>query len=239
MAELKSMDRVSGGDLEALRRSEQAGAQVMAARNALRKGDREKAKELLKQAFALIPGEASAIELLGDIYLEEGETEKAAQLFERALQQHPGHHGFEEKLAICHLDLAEMENDRLSKTLLLTEGDKGKIFERQPAKAVSLSLLMPGAGQFYNDEMEKGGAFLAGAVLTCIGWAWPLLGAMKWLPKGQRFDVGAALATLSGLPLAFFWVMVIMWMATYVVSCIDAGVTAAQWNKDRRRQVGL
>lgn len=212
----------------------------MAARNALRKGEREKAKDLLKQAFALVPGEPSAIELLGDIYLEEGETEKAAQLFERALQQHPGHHGFEEKLAICHLDLAEMENDKLSKTLLLSQGDKGKIFDRQPSRAVSLSLLVPGAGQFYNDEVEKGSVFLAGALLTCLGWAWPLLSAMsRGVTRQDRLNVGLALHSFTGFWSMWFWMMLILWLAIYVISCTDAGITAARWNEDRRRQIGL
>ena len=39
------------GDLEALKRSEAAAGRVMAARNALRKGERNRAKELIKEAI--------------------------------------------------------------------------------------------------------------------------------------------------------------------------------------------
>jgi tetratricopeptide (TPR) repeat protein len=105
-------------DLDALRRAEAAGAHVMAARNALRKGERNRAKELVKAAFAENPGDIAAVEFLGDLFLEEGETQQALQLFERAHTAHPSYAPFEEKLAICRLDLAEIESDKTRAELI-------------------------------------------------------------------------------------------------------------------------
>lgn len=222
-------------DLEALRRAEAAGAHVMAARNALRKGERNRAKELIKEAFAANPGDIAAIELLGDMFLEEGETEKALGLFERAHQAHPEHIAFEEKLAICRLDLAEMENDRLARQMLLEQGDLGKGDERSPSKAMTLSLLLPGAGQFYNDENEKGTAYLVAGLISFLAWVYPLLTALS----KQRFDFGNAISSMSGLQSASFYLGLTIWTGLYVASLVGAGASAKQYNEARRASLGL
>jgi tetratricopeptide (TPR) repeat protein len=222
-------------DLEALRRAEAAGAKVMAARNALRKGERNSAKELIKEAFAANPGDIAAIELLGDMFLEEGETEKALGLFERAHQQHPEHIAFEEKLAICRLDLAEMESDRLARQLLLEQGDLGKGDERSSTKAMTLSLLLPGAGQFYNDENEIGTVYMGAGLLSFLAWVQPLLTALS----KQKFNFGNALSSMSGLQAPSFYLGIAIWTVVYVASVVAAGNSAKRYNEQRRGILGL
>lgn len=207
----------------------------MAARNALRKGERNRAKELIKEAFAANPGDIAAIELLGDMFLEEGETEKALGLFERAHQAHPEYVAFEEKMAICRLDLAEMENDRLARQLLLEQGDTGKGDERSPTKAMTLSLLLPGAGQFYNDENEKGIAYLVGGLVSFLAWVYPLLSV---LPR-QKFDFGGAMRAMSGLQAGSFYLGITIWSGLYVASLVGAGASAKRYNEERRALLGL
>ncbi|MBW3637342.1 MAG: tetratricopeptide repeat protein [Armatimonadetes bacterium] len=226
-------------DLDALRRAEVAGAHVMAARNALRKGERERARELIKAAFAENPGDIAAIEFLGDLFLEEGETEQALGLFERALRAHPDYAPFEEKLAICRLDLAEIEADKLARQMLLTQGDGDKSLERSPAKAVTLSLCLPGAGQFYNDENESGVAFLAAGIVSCLAWFYPLWTALARLPRGQRLDVGAAISSLSGLEAMFFYLGAAIWIGVYIASVVTANASAQRFNAERRAVLGL
>jgi tetratricopeptide (TPR) repeat protein len=222
-------------DLEALRREEAAGAHIMAARNAIRKNERARAKELIKEAFTANPGDIHAIELLGDMYLEEGETEQALKLFERAFKAHPRHAAFEEKLAICKLDLAEMENDRLAKVNLLEGGDTSKIFERSIAKAISVSVLVPGAGQFYNEENEKGTAYLVSGVVTFLAWFYPLVNT---LPK-VRFDLQAAMSAMSGLQSGLFYLGGTLWSGIYTASIVGAYTSTKRYNDARRAQLGL
>ena len=232
-----------GDDLHSLARQEAATKHLMAARMKQRRGEREAAYEEVKKAFAAHPGDRAAIELLGDLYLEDGETEKALTLFERALKAHPGYAPFEEKLAICRLDLAEMEADRIARDTLsplaMAEGNSDKIFERAPQKAVSLSLFLPGAGQFYNDEVEKGFAFLGAGLISFIAWVYPLLSAAQALPKQQRLDFGTAISSLRGPSSTLFWSALLVWIAVYAFSMIDAGRTASQFNVERRRALGL
>jgi tetratricopeptide (TPR) repeat protein len=226
-------------DLDSLKRDEEASSHIMAARNALRKGQRAEAKEFIKQAFAVKPGDATAVELLGDMFLEEGETERALALYERALQVHPKHPVFEEKAAICRLDLAEMESDKLSRTTLIELGDTGKIFERVPHKAVSLSMLVPGAGQFYNEENEKGAVFLGIGLLCALGWFYPLWTQLSSQSIPDRLNFGMAISALGGGWSFMFWSCLTLWIAVYAVSMIDAGREAARFNRERRRAVGL
>lgn len=221
-------------DLEALRRAEEAGAAIMAARNALRKGERARARDLIKDAFAANPGDIAAIDLLGDMYLEEGETEQALNLYERALKAHPGNANFEEKLAICRLDLAEMEADRIAKQTVLEFGDQDKVFERSPAKAMTLSMMLPGAGQFYNEENEKGAAYMASGVLTFIAWSYPLMGALK-----GRFDVLGAIHSLSGIQSFLFYVGATVWAGIYAASITGAISSAKRFNEGRRGSLGI
>ena len=232
-------------DLNSLAAQEEATKHLMAARMRVRKGEREEAYNEIKRAFAAHPGDRAAIELLGDLYLEDGETEKALSLYERALKAHPGWVPFEEKLAICRLDLAEMEADRVAKNsgdplaLLQSQMENDAIYERVPHKAVSLSLFLPGAGQFYNDEIEKGAAFLGAGFLSFIGWFYPLWTEASKLPTSQRFDFGTAIGHLSGFWSVVFWLMLLTWLAVYVGSMIDAGRVAAFFNENRRRALGL
>ena len=232
-------------DINSLAAQEEATKHLMAARMRVRKGEREEAYNEIKRAFAAHPGDRSAIEMLGDLYLEDGETEKALTLCERALKAHPGHVPFEEKLAICRLDLAEMEADRAAKTsgdplaLLQSQLESEAIYERVPHKAVSLSLFLPGAGQFYNDEVEKGAAFLGAGILSFIGWFWPMLSQTNALPTSQKFDFLTAISSLKGGWSVMFWLCLLIWLAVYVASMVDAGRVAAAFNESRRRALGL
>ena len=233
----------SGDDLHSLARQEAATKHLMAARMKQRRGERAGAYEEVKLAFAAHPGDRAAIEMLGDLYLEDGETERALTLFERGLKAYPGHAPFEERLAMCRLDMAEMEADRIAKDTLtplaLAEGASDKIFERTPQKAVSLSLFLPGAGQFYNDEVEKGSAFLAAGLISFIAWFYPFWSALAALPKAQRLDFGAAIASLRGGSSTLFWGALLIWIGVYAFSMVDAGRTAAEFNANRRRALGL
>lgn len=226
-------------DLESLKRSEAAAGRVMAARNALRKGERERAKVLIKEAFAENPGDLAALDFLGDMLLEDGETEQALRLFERALKAHPGNANFEEKLAICRLDLAEIEADKQMRHNLILGEENSKIFERSLAKSITLSLLLPGAGQFYNDENEKGAAYLAAGVVSSIAWFYPLWNSLSRLPTAQRLDFSTAIHSMIGIEPVLFYIGATVWSGVYAASLIGAMTSTKSYNEARRVALGL
>lgn len=230
-------------DLDSLKKSEAAAGCVMAARNALRKGDRERAKSLVKEAFGHQPGDIAALDFLGDLLLEDGETEQALQLFERARKAHPDYAPFEEKLAMCRLDLAEIEADKqmrhdLRHNLILGD-ERSKIFERSMAKALTLSLILPGAGQFYNDENEKGTVYLVAGIVSSIASFYPLWSALSRLPKAQRLDFGMAIRSMSGLESVLFYLGSTAWSGVYAASLVAAVASVKRYNEQRRALLGL
>lgn len=229
----------SAADVDSLRRSEAAAGCVMAARNALRKGERERAKSLIKEAFGHWPGDIAALELLGDMLLEEGETEPALRLFERALQAHPNYAPFEEKLAICKLDLAEIEADKSLRFHPILGDEKSKIFERSIAKALTLSLILPGAGQFYNDENEKGTAYLVAGIVSSIAWFYPLWSALSRLPTAQRLDYASAVRSMGALESVLFYLGASAWGGVYAASLVGALASVKRYNQNRRALLGL
>ncbi|MDF2440393.1 MAG: hypothetical protein JWN98_1377 [Abditibacteriota bacterium] len=224
-------------------RAEKAGTLVMAARLALKRGDKAEARTRLQEALIVDPRDCAALELVGDILLEEAEQEKAIQVFERGLKYHPAHHAFEEKIALALLDIEEMKRDAQQRDLLLTVGDKDKWQDRKPGIAISLSLLVPGMGQFYNDEAERGWVFLGAAAFTFLGWYLPLSRALSGLQgTGARQLVARsseAIANMGFLAKGWFWLMIVAALAIWIYSAYDALSGTERYNRARRPFFGV
>ena len=238
-------------ELEQARRAEEAGKIVMTARLALRRNQRDEAKKLLAQALKVNSTDIGALDMLGDVFLEEAEQEKAIQVFEHGLKHHPGHAPFEEKLGLARLDLAEMERDQLMKESALQNAianglDPGydKLLDKKPSLALGLSAVVPGAGQLYNDQYEKGGVFFALWALIGLSWFNLLFNKMRAMQEAavgrkimRRMD--EALAAMSGGQRAMFWLLVLLWIGVIVASAIEAAQSATRSNENRRRELGL
>ena len=102
---------------------------------------------------------------------------------------------------------------------------------------------VPGAGQFYNEENEKGTAFLAAGILLAIGWLTPVGNSWQEILKGPNsrnaLDPGALLAAMSPASSLVFWACFTLWGCVYVASMVDAGRSAARWNYEQRKARGL
>jgi tetratricopeptide (TPR) repeat protein len=229
-------------NLNAQARAERAGQAVMAARLALKRNQRDEAKKLLAQALKTSPGDIGALELLGDLFMEEAEQEKAIQVFAHGLKAHPHHAPFEEKMALAKLDLAEMERDKIAREQFIETGDTEKWLDKKPHLAMGLSVLVPGAGQFYNDHIERAAVFFGLALATLCGWFYPL--SNKFLEL-RRLNARAApgfedcLAAMSDGTRFFFWVMLVGWLMVYVLSAYDAALGASRFNEARRQHLGI
>ena len=238
-------------ELDKERRAEEAGKIVMTARLALRRNQRGEAKQLLAQALKVDSADIGALDMLGDMFLEEAEQEKAIQVFEHGLKHHPGHAPFEEKLGLARLDIAEMERDQLMKESALQNAianglDPGydKLLDKKPPLALGLSAVVPGAGQVYNDQYEKGAVFFALAVVTFLGGFNLLFNKMRSMQEasvGRRImpRMDEALAAMSGGQRALFWLLVLLWIGVIIASAIDATLSATRFNENRRRELGL
>lgn len=232
--------------LEELQVAEKAGSLVMAARSAQRRGQKEAARAALRQALQMAPADAGALEVLGDLYVEEGEQAKAIAVYEKGLHHHPRHTAFEEKIAVSKLDLAEMEADKVRRQLFLEHGDTEKWQDRNPGLAGSLSLVLPGAGQFYNDEYERGGVMLGVALVSFVGWYWPLTSAMRAVTASLQpgdapsfGEIASRALQNMGAGSIFVYLMVVLGISTQLYSAYDAAQLSIKAAEARKRNLGI
>lgn len=226
----------SGDDLHRL---EQAGALVMAARLALRRGQKAEARTKLQQALVLNPNDCSALEAVGDMYLEEGDQEKAIKVFEHGLKFHPRHAQFEEKIALAHLDIEEMRRDQEARQQFVETGEEPPLTELKPQRAVGLSVVMPGAGHFYIEEEERGYAFLVAWIITFLGWYLPLHIGWQYIGEDNKHSFSAALSRLNGF-WHFWWVlMCFTFVVVYIAAIFDSLQGIERVKTARRRELGM
>ncbi len=235
----------SASGVEQLRREEEVAALAMKARFDLRRGQREQARREIARALALNPNDIGALELMGDVFLEEGEQEKAILVFQKGRALNPNHAPFKEKIALARHDLDEMAVDKLTQTfvppaeLLAIENDV------KPARAAVLSLLVPGGGQFYLEQNERGALYLGLAIVSLCGWALPLRSAMSGAGQAVKASGSilsgwsGAVSNMSGATQLLFWTMSTLFSALYLVSAWDAFSTVARRQSERRQSAGL
>jgi tetratricopeptide (TPR) repeat protein len=231
--------------LEEMKRDEQVAGLVMKARLELRRGKKDDARKDIAQALALNPSDIGALELMGDVFLEEGEQEKAILVFKKGHAHHPQHAAFEEKIAIAQLDIEEMKIAEVMRQMAVGGKIPDDTTEFKPGRAAMLSLLVPGAGQFYLEQNERGAMYLGAAVLTLCGWALPLKSAMSGAGEAVR-STGSimsawsnAIASMSGGTRALFWLSMTLYSALYILSAWDAVTHIARMKEERKRALGL
>ncbi len=231
-------------DAEELQRIEKAGPYVTLARVSFERSKFEEARGHLQEALAINPTDSSGLELLGDIFLAEAEQEKAIKVFERGKKYHPENAAWEEKIAIALLDIEEEKRDAELRQQVLETGDKDRWTDRKPGAAMTLSLLVPGAGQFYNDDNERGGIFIGAALITFSAWMLTLNAALNAVPRGEGArrlveGLGMAMEQMGGVAKVFFYVMLLAWLGITAFAGWDAFRGAERRNTERRRSLGV
>jgi tetratricopeptide (TPR) repeat protein len=225
-------------NFDSLHETDKVGALMMQARRADRKENHGEAKKLLQQALAISPTDAGALELLGDIFMQEAEQEKAKRVFEHGLKFHPQHRSFEEKIALCILDLQEMKRHEERTKNLLELGDTESWMNLSANRALGLSVLLPGAGHVYAEEIERAAWVFGAYALALLGWMLPLYFGIKSAKaqgvKGLDNGISYALGHMSGLTQLWFWLMVVAGIGIFVFALIDA-MAAAERANDRRK----
>jgi tetratricopeptide (TPR) repeat protein len=122
---------------------------------------REKFREAeakCRDAIALVPKDAAALELLGDLLQGVARTEEALAAYRRALEADPKRASAERKYGDL---LARQQN---------WNAIDPEAVPKNPLVATMLSLLLPGSGQIYNGEWIKGTIIMACAVLCVLAW---------------------------------------------------------------------
>jgi TM2 domain-containing membrane protein YozV len=215
-------------------RQEKVGALVMAARRALRRGDKVTAKTELQKALKMDVNDCGALELLGEFYMAEGEQEKAIEVLEKGHKLYPKHAAFEKNIALCILDLEEMKRGKTQAATLNGE-DPDAWMDRKPLYAAVFSII-PGAGQVYNGDNISAAIIFGIWLVTSILWYSLLMNAMGQLPLHTPHTLSLASAQMGGFTRGVFWLSLAINIGAGVYAFFDAIAGANRANARRRQE---
>jgi len=184
------------------------------------------AEDLCKKALELVPDDAMALEMLGDMLVERGKYEDALDAFRRAAATTIRPEVIETKVARTVLRQAEEDRERLEAQLFLS-GAGAPTKERQNrSTAVLLSLICPGGGQLFKGQMVKGAILLAVTALSAFGWP-DCLKLLFTVFGGSRGGED---------PNGFLVVLGLVGLAVYIYSLMDAPTSTGRFSRSRGRE---
>jgi tetratricopeptide (TPR) repeat protein len=128
------------------------------------------AEILCREALELSPDDPLGTEMLADLLVEKGSTEEALDLYRRALERQPGKAALEEKIARLALRKGQEEQERLAALAAMDQPGSQAERKRNALIGLLLSLVCPGAGQFFFGQRIKGAIlFAVGALCLALG----------------------------------------------------------------------
>jgi tetratricopeptide (TPR) repeat protein len=126
-------------------------------------------------AIALVPQDAAALEMLGDLFQGVARVPAALAAYKRATEADPKRFSAERKYA-----------DLLMRQQNWNAGSDPEAVPKNPWVSVFLSLLFPGAGQVYNGQVVKGAAIFVLALLCIYGYTFFRAPEVVAPPGGAR-----------------------------------------------------
>lgn len=191
------------------RRQEAVERALSAANVHRRRGDWEQAWRAVDDALAVDPQNVAVLEMVGHLNYDEGEYQAAVQTYQRVLELEPGRAGAEVGLGNAIL--------KLSAPTLQLDAPDPLLAKRKPETAAVLALLVPGLGQAYALELNRGIAFFAAGAFAWLLVVGRYLSALPTGPAARRM---ASLADLDLGPL--FWVLLTLAGLVHLAAAIDA-----------------
>ncbi|MGI8924125.1 MAG: tetratricopeptide repeat protein [Fimbriimonadales bacterium] len=180
------------------------------------RGDTQGADAAVAEVLEKHPDHPASQEVKADILASQGKLSEARDILAAIVARQPGNIAAERKHAQVVLRIAEKDmavSQALSGDLSHAAGAR-----RSSTTAAFCSLMLPGFGQIYNGEMGKGISIAAVAVLLWVG----------------LFTIGMEDVGGRSQPSAFFWPIMVGIATLYIVSLIDASVTAGRMSPSGR-----
>ena len=162
---MRGPDDRSDDDID---REVELGKLYAGARRALGRGKVQQAAVIVEQIVALTPDTTSSEELLGDVAMAEGRRVEARDHYLRAVEIEEANADAERKYGEAVLAIAQGASFRKRVEQVVDDPEGYEGFRRKPWMAGMYSLI-PGAGQIYNREYEKGLALVAGGLIL-LSW---------------------------------------------------------------------
>ncbi len=217
-------------------REAELGKLFLRARRALNQGKIPQAESIAEQIQQMVPDTTSAEELSGDVAMANKRYGEARDRFQRALEIEPANSDAERKYGEAVLVIAQGSRLRERVEEIAEDPEAYKSQKKLPWLAAFYSVI-PGLGQVYNRQYEKGMALVAGALIL-LAWILSQLvsysGASLIAESGRRsgkLDVDRAQQVVDAWgPLT--WALVSLAIAVYlaitIYSILDAYRTCKQ-----------
>jgi tetratricopeptide (TPR) repeat protein len=170
---------------------------------ARRRGNFKEAEARCREAIEIVPKDAAALELYGDVLQGVGRVDDAIAAYQRAVEADAKRKSAEKKFA----ELTLLQNREI-------EILRDEYIPRNPFVAVVFSGLCPGAGQIYNGDTVKG-ILMATAFICCLL-------VIEWSPLGLPGSRHGKEVHLTGSLVGFLAAAAI----TYAIALIDANMGA-------------
>ncbi len=222
------MARDDAEALDELERQHKLGELVRRTRRAISMGRPDQAEATAAQAAELAPDTTTVEELLGDVAAAHGRQVEARGHYERALEIEPSNADAEEKYAAAVLKIGSSARLRERMEDAVDSPEEYSRFRRNPVVAAFYSAI-PGLGQLYNHQYEKGLAMAAAAMLL-LAWVLSKLLAYSGASliadaRNPRLDTDSARQVVEGYgPLIWTLIVlaIILYLAIWVYSIVDA-----------------
>ncbi len=215
-------------DVLEFERQQKLGELVRRTRRAIGMNRLDQAEQFAAQAVRLAPESTTTEELLGDVAMARGDFTAARDHYRRALDIEPSNADAEEKYAEAVLRIDELTRRREHIEQVVDSPDRYQGFRRNPISAAFWSVV-PGFGQLYNHQYEKGLAILTPALLL-LAWLLSKLLAYSGASliagaRNPRFDTESARQVVEGYgPLTWTLIAlaVVAYCALWIYSIVDA-----------------
>lgn len=176
-------------------------------------------------AIKLVPANAEAFEILGDLYNESSLHQAAIEAYRRSIELAPSFPRVEEKLARAALDADKSTRQRQIAQDLLSGRMPVRTRRRSPATVGLMSFLVPGLGQLANQEFGKAVAILV-VWMALLGLQFSAAGGIMAQHRGgSGLDLFGTLMAFF-IPPALWWTL--LQAAVYGYAVIDAAVIASR-----------
>lgn len=222
------MGRDDPDAVDELERQHRLGELVRRTRRAIAVGRLDQAEAFAAEASVLAPDTTTVEELLGDLAMARGRAVEARDHYRRALEIEPSNADAEEKYgaAVLRVGAGSRLRERMQEAVEAPETYVG--FRRNPVAAAFYSVI-PGLGQLYNHEYEKGLA-MAATAMVLLAWVLSKLLAYSGASliasaRNPRLDPEAARQVVQGYG-ALTWTLIVLaifaYLAIMVYSIADA-----------------
>jgi len=227
--------------LDELERDHELGELVRRARRAISMGRLDQAEQAAARAAELAPGSTTVEELLGDVAMARGQFVAARDHFHRALEIEPANADAEEKYGEAVLRIGSVTHLRERMEDAVENPEEYEGFRRNPVAAAFWSVI-PGLGQLYNHEYEKGLA-MVGAAAVLLAWVLAKLLAYSGASliagaRNPRLDTEGAEQIVQGYG-PFMWTLIVLAILAYLVIWVWSVVDAYRVCSEQAKQADV